>query len=116
MTELNWRVVHLDKKPTAGNLSDVVVEAHWTLEASEGIYKTTIYGSVVIPFSGTSDFVPFDELTESVVVGWVKAVLGHDGVDRYEEAVQRQLQSIVAPSVVAAPVPWGTSIQNTVLL
>lgn len=50
--------------------------------------------------------IPFDKLTEGVVVGWIKTILGTEEVTRIEAMVDEKLV-YYPPSGVAASPPWA---------
>jgi len=50
--------------------------------------------------------IPFDKLTEGVVVGWIKTVLGTKEVARIEAMVDERLVYIPSNTVVTSP-PWA---------
>lgn len=49
--------------------------------------------------------IPFDDLTEDMVVGWVKEKLGAEKVAEVEAALQAQIDEQHAPSK-ASGTPW----------
>jgi hypothetical protein len=69
-----WTIANLER-----NLSDGgVTVAHWRVTEEETVgdvtYSAASYGTVgFTPDAGASDFVPYDNLTESDVLGWVWA-------------------------------------------
>ena len=54
------------------------------------------------------DFVEYDKLTENVVIGWVKAGLGEDGVKAKEDNIAAQIDAQENPPVdtEGSGVPW----------
>tara|TARA_R100001594_G_scaffold49605_1_gene82571 strand:- start:14046 stop:14513 length:468 start_codon:yes stop_codon:yes gene_type:complete len=54
------------------------------------------------------DFVEYDKLTEDVVIGWVKAELGEDGVKTKEDNIAAQIDAQKNPPAVTkgSGVPW----------
>ena len=67
--ETKWAIGQLER-----NTSDNgVVIAHWNCVGTDGEYTARNYGTVSFtPDPAKTDFVPFDDLTEEIVVGWVK--------------------------------------------
>jgi len=45
----NWNILQLDVKPAEGDLTDVVITAHWDCVASEDGYSGRVYGSCKTP-------------------------------------------------------------------
>ena len=52
------------------------------------------------------EMIPFEKLTEAVVVGWVKAILGPEEVALIEAMVDERLVYIPPEGVTVAP-PWA---------
>jgi len=69
MYTTKWSIGQLER-----NTSDNgVVIAHWNCTGTDGEYTARNYGTVnFTPDPTKTDFIPFDDLTEEIVVGWVK--------------------------------------------
>lgn len=93
-----WKVVSLDRNTADG----FVTVAHWTCSDVDGDFSGSVYGSV--GFSGELT-VPYADLTEETVVGWVKDALGEETVAAHEAAVAAQIEAAKNPTQ-AAGVPW----------
>tara|TARA_B100001559_G_scaffold44514_1_gene33213 strand:- start:99 stop:410 length:312 start_codon:yes stop_codon:yes gene_type:complete len=101
-TTTTWNIASLDRETVDG----YVFTAHYTVSATDGTYKAGAYGS--IGFERPETLVPFADLTEETVVGWVKAKLDEENeetVSNVEAALQAQLDEQAAPTK-AAGVPW----------
>jgi len=108
MTTFTWKVANLERNVADGK----VYAVHYTVNAlsdqvdpnseSGGFYSAGAYGS--LGFDGEVT-VPFTDLTEEVVVGWVKEQFGEEKVADIEAALQAQIDEKVAPTK-AAGVPW----------
>jgi len=103
MTTFSWKISTLEYDLTENNS---VITAHWRCTATDesaehgaGSYGTC--GFSVDPEA--TDFVPYTDLTEEMVLGWCFA----DGVDKdaVEASLQANLDLQVTP-VKAAGVPW----------
>lgn len=82
---------------------DGVVIAHWRVTAEDGEYTASSYGTVgFTPDPDAEGFVPFDQLTEAMVIGWVQAELDQDAI---EAGLAAQIEEAKAPAVVAGT-PW----------
>ena len=105
----SWKVANLERELPAGKVYTV----HYTVNAvsdvvnpnSEegGFYSAGAYGSVGLDGEVS---VAFDDLTEEVVVGWVKEKLGgEEKIAEIEAALAAQIAEKQAPTK-AAGVPW----------
>lgn len=102
-TEFNWRIAQLERNTSDG----VVFTAHYTIDARDEAYSTGAYGSIGLEQPDPEDIIPFDDLTEELILGWVKEKLGGDEkVEEIEAALQSQLDEKHAPTK-AAGLPWA---------
>ena len=99
-TTFTWAIANLERETADG----FVYTAHYTLNAEDGTYSAGAYGSLGL--ERPDNLIPFDDLTEEMVVGWVKEKLGAEKVDEVEAALQAQLDEKHAPTK-AAGVPWA---------
>ena len=86
-----------------------VVNVIWTLTGVDGQYTASIGGNTVFDSQQSETFVPYDQLTEPLVIGWVQAALGEQGIANYEANVQGQIDSQINPPVTPqnTPLPWA---------
>jgi len=89
---------------------DYVVNVLWTLTGVDGTTTASIDGSTMFDSNQSGTFIPYDQLTEATVIGWVQTSLGADGIANYEANVQGQINSILNPPVSPenTPLPWAT--------
>ena len=93
-----WKIVSLERKSADG----FVTTAHWTCSDVDGEFSGSTYGS--IGFDGEL-VTPYEQLTEEVVIGWVKAAMGEETVAAHEAAVAAQIADAKEPKV-AVGTPW----------
>jgi hypothetical protein len=102
-TAFTWAVANLERETADG----YVFTVHYTVNANDGTYTAGAYGSIGLE-RPEEDMVPFAELTEELVIGWVKEKLGGDEkVAEIEAALQARLDEQRAPSK-AAGLPWAS--------
>lgn len=102
-TTFEWKIANLERETADG----FVFTSHYTVSANDGTYSSSAYGSV--GFERPDDLIPFDDLTEALVIGWVKEAIGGDEkVTEIEAALQAQLDEKHAPTK-AAGVPWSSA-------
>ena len=101
VTAFIWNIANLERQTDDG----FVFTAHYTVSAADGTYSAGAYGS--IGFERPENLVPFADLTEEQVIGWVKEALGGDEkVAEIEAALQAQIDEQRAPTK-SAGVPWN---------
>lgn len=100
-TTFTWKIAQLERETADG----FVFTAHYTVDANDGTYSSGAYGSV--GFERPENLIPYADLTEELVVSWVKEALGGDEkVDEIQAALQEQLDQQRNPTK-AAGVPWS---------
>jgi hypothetical protein len=88
-----------------------VVNVNWVLTGVQGTTTASVPGSTIFDSNQSSTFIPYDQLTEAIVIGWVQADLGAQGVTNFENCVQGQINSILNPPVSPqkTPLPWASA-------
>jgi hypothetical protein len=99
MTTFNWSVVDMDRLTADG----FVVTVHYNVSATDSTYSANTYGTVGYTKQPGETFIPYDQLTEAIVVGWVQTSLGKDTV---EASLQSQIDAQINP-VQESGVPWS---------
>jgi len=86
-----------------------VVNVLWTLTGVDGQYTASIQGNSVFDSNQSGTFIPYNQLTQDIVIGWVQNELGPQGIANYEANVQGQINSQINPPVVPqnTPLPWA---------
>ena len=94
-----------------GSNTNAVVQTYWKLTGinSDGL-KGTFSGAT--PFTSTtmpegSTFVPFEELTEETVIGWIHGIVeSNPGYHQHiDSQIQKQIADAITP-VTEASLPW----------
>ena len=92
-----WNVVQMDRLTSDG----FVVTVHYTVNAVDGDYNASTYGTVGYT-QGEGSYVPYADLTQEQVVGWVQDSLGKDTV---EASLTAQIEAQKNP-VSESGLPW----------
>ena len=103
-TTYTWTVTAMDSYPTEPQ-PDCVFNVHWTCSGTDGTYTSSVYSTCQIPYESTEPYIPYQNLTQEQVLGWI----WEHGVDQTatEEAVAQQIANLVNPPVVTLPNPWA---------
>jgi len=97
-----WRIATMEHATADGIVSTV----HYTVNATDGVYKAGAYGSLGFEPPSAEDEIPYADLSEEICVGWVKAALGAEKVGEIEAALKAQLDEQRAPTR-AQGLPWA---------
>jgi hypothetical protein len=108
-----WKITSM-KTIDVDNVKDFVVQTYWTKTGTdengnigEFVGATPFDTSTMDP----STIVPFDQLTEDVVLDWIKSVV----VGTYEQHVNLQIEKqINSKKIVEKPLPWDENSQISV--
>ena len=97
MTTL-WTISNLDHQTSDG----FVTTAHWQATAVDGEHSASVYATC--SWSDGTPTIPYDQLTQETVLGWIWA----NGVDKNatEAALAAQIELKKNP-VTATGVPWS---------
>ena len=84
---------------------DYVVNVTWQVDGVDGTYTASIGGNTVFSSNQSSTFIPYDQLTEEIVLGWIPA----DQIASAQACVQGQIDSMINPPVSPqrTPLPWN---------
>lgn len=83
-----------------------VVEVLWKVTGVDGTYTASISPNIVFDSSqAISQFIPYDQLTESTVIGWIP----EQDISNAQACVQGQINSMITPPVSPqnTPLPWS---------
>ena len=80
-----------------------VVTVHYNVSASEDANNVSTYGTTSYTQTEGASYIPYENLTQDIVVGWVQEALGKDVV---EASLQSQLDALKAP-VQQSGLPWA---------
>ena len=103
-TTFNWDCKTVDAYPQLDDNSNVIYNVHWrvtgVLDVDGNSYQATNIGTQRINTDTIDDFIPVDDLTNEIIVGWTKSAIGDEEVATIESSVQNQLNSRINPTTV----------------
>jgi hypothetical protein len=83
-----------------------VVNVLWTVTGVDGDHTASIGGNTQFNSADqTATFVPYDQLTEATVIGWIPP----EAIANAQACVQGQINSLINPPVSPqnTPLPWS---------
>ena len=102
-----WDCKTVDTYPNHDGHSDVVYVVHWRLNAesdqqdSEGNnYSASVYGTYSVNADDISNFIPFADLTNDTVTGWVTTSMGDEEVANLKTGLDEQIALLITPTSV----------------
>jgi hypothetical protein len=114
MINYTWKVTELYTQTIEGN-EDYVVIAHCETIGVDGEFTASVPNVIQFNTQEVTNFIPYKDLTEELVVGWIKevltkdGVLDEDGVLAIEESIANQIAMQKNPPVTPeiTPLPWS---------
>ena len=113
--EYTWKVTGL-KSQTVSGIDGVIFQTYWTKtgkdeNGNEGVFSgATPFKEVDVETNG---FIPFDQLTEEDVLGWIKAVVVGDYENHVNQQIQKQIDQKTM-NITEAKMPWAIVEETTV--
>lgn len=103
--EYTWKVTDM-KTIDVDGVQNAVIQTYWEKKGTdENGNEGTFAGATPFPVSSIDpeDFIPFEDLTEEIVLGWIESVV----VGQYEQHVNEQIQKQINQKLVKDPgLPW----------
>jgi len=111
MTTMTWSIEQLSCYPEVDNYVDVVFNAAWRVNGVDDTSGTPLYATVygsqgIAPYDGKSPFIPYADLQEAVVIGWVQDAMGESQVAAINANIEQQIENQVNPPTTNPPLPW----------
>ena len=99
---ITFKITNLDRDTADG----FVCTVHWTASKTQGEFSAGSYGSVGFTKEDGVNLIPYADLTESVVIGWVETALGAETLAEMEASYDAQIAEQQAPSKATGK-PWS---------
>ena len=103
-----WAITEL-ALTSVGQLQDYVVQSRWTCTGTDenGIEGAFQGATPFKPDPSQQDFVPYDQLTEAQVLGWIQAVVVGQYWEHVQEQIAKQIALKVNPVTPTSQFPWS---------
>ncbi len=99
---IQFKIANLDRDTADGFVTTV----HWTASKTSNDFSAGSYGTVGFTKEDGVNLIPYADLTESVVIGWVEAALGAETLAAMEASYDAQIAEQQAPTK-ATGTPWS---------
>lgn len=101
-----WAVTGL-KATQVGTANDYVVQTYWTKTGTDEAGNTgTFSGATPLdPNPTQTDFVPYEQLTQEVVIEWIKPLVTGSYEDHVNGVIAKQIAEKIVP-IKQPPLPW----------
>ena len=96
----SWNIAAVDRKPTDGDLSDVIYNVHWRYTADNGNDVTaTIIGTQSIAAPDSENFIAYADVTEANVISWIESEMD---LTEMKSNLDAQITEIVTPTSITS--------------
>jgi hypothetical protein len=84
---------------------DYVINVLWQVTGVDGTYTASIGGNTTFESQQAETFVPYDQLTEAQVIGWIP----DNQINSAQACVQGQIDSMITPPISPqnTALPWA---------
>jgi hypothetical protein len=107
MTTYTWTITSLYTE-TIVDKQNYVVIANYNVVGVDGEFSASLSNIAQFSTENVETFIPYEDLTNEIVVSWVQSELGVDGVANLEACIQGQIDSQINPPTypVNTPLPF----------
>lgn len=96
--EYNWNTLEVEVFNSLDGNTDVVYSVKYEVLISENGSGVSLLKEQELEVSSTIEFIPFESLTNEIVIGWVKNDLGESGVESVQQEATELLNKILNTS------------------
>jgi hypothetical protein len=100
---VEWKIESLDRNTADG----LVTTVHWRAVLAQHAHQVSVYGShgLTPAVDQSVEFVPYDQLTPEVVIGWLHASWGETHTQDLVSQLESQMARLLEPQQ-ASGLPW----------
>ncbi len=106
MITYDWNCKTVDVHPQVEGETDVVYNVHWIATGTEGDYTANSIGTQAVAVDPETPFIPFEDLTNEIIVGWTKEAMGAEQVQAIEDSVASQIAELKNPTSVTMTIEY----------
>ena len=107
-TVFEWVISELNCAVESEGLSDVINMIHWRYNATQEhdgtLYFAGTYSASGVAQPNPQNFIPYEDVTEAEVIGWLEAILP---VEAMQLALENNIALQINPVEVTLPLPWA---------
>ena len=96
--EYNWNTLEVEVFNSLDGNTDVVYNVKYEILISENGTGVALLKEQELEVSSITEFIPFEDLTNEIVIGWVKNVLGESGVENAQQEADELLNKVLNTS------------------
>jgi hypothetical protein len=101
-----WLIEQMNCYPIYEGQTNVVFTVCWRVNAVDGTYNATSYGTMGVVYDAGASYTPYEQLAQDQVVGWVKAAMLPGEADAIEIKLASEIANQVNPPIITLTLPW----------
>jgi hypothetical protein len=109
-TNFSWVISQLNCAVESEGLPDVINMIHWRYNATQvdgdKTWFAETYGATGVAQPNPQNFIPYADVTEAEVIGWLEAILP---VEAMQASLEANINLQINPVEVTLPLPWETT-------
>jgi hypothetical protein len=113
-TVFQWVISELNCAVESEGLPDVINVIHWRYNATQEhdgkTYFADTYGASSVAQPNPQNFIPYEDVTEEEVIGWLEEILP---VEAMQLALENNIALQINPVEVTLPLPWISTTTTT---
>ena len=109
-----WTIVALEYAPEENGLSKVIKNIHWRYKGTDkdsGV-SFELFGVQEMDAPNTSSYIPYDDLTEEIVISWLTKKLD---ITLFQKSIITEIEKIKNPSIVIVHNPFAPKPTEEIL-
>lgn len=114
MTNFQFVISQLNCAVESEGLPDVINMIHWRYNAVQEhdgkVYFADTYGASSVAQPNPQNFIPYPDVTEAEVIGWLEEILP---VEAMQLALENNIALQINPVEVTLPLPWIPTTTTT---
>lgn len=101
------KITNIDCYTTYQTVNNLAFNVWWNYIGSDGTYESNVLGNTSVPYDPSSEYVPYEQLTEEMVIGWIQKYTDPSVLTYAEELIGSRINELANPPVVINPsLPW----------
>lgn len=100
MITYDWNCKTVDVHPQKEGETNVVYNVHWIVTGIKEDYSINNIGTQAVALDPETPFIPFEDLTNEIIVGWTKAAMGEEQVKGIEGGIASKIAELENPTSV----------------
>ena len=111
--EFTTTITGMEAYPIKDSVPLYVFRVYWNYEGKDSVYSTAMQGSTDVPTSDPQSAIPYADLTEEQVMGWVQQYTPSWQFEEYTYKITEWITAQYTPEVVNPPLPWSVTPEPT---